>query len=131
LHWKDRSKATFNIALKASLVRKGKKHQITSSNLSSLYWTPYQQLTHHASAGCGMLTGDLLGSGTISGDKEGELGCLFEATQDEGKPIELGNGERLGYLEDGDEVVLEGWCGEGENRVGFGECRGMVLEARE
>jgi fumarylacetoacetase len=78
-----------------------------------------------------MATGDLLGSGTISGDKEGELGCLFEATQDESKMIELGSGEKLGYLEDGDEVVLVGWCGEGENRIGFGECKGMLLEARQ
>ena len=59
------------------------------------------------------------------------MGCLFEATQDESKMIELGSGEKLGYLEDGDEVVLEGWCGEGENRIGFGECKGMLLEARQ
>ena len=112
-------------------VGNNKHHQITTSNLSSLYWTPYQQLTHHASAGCGLATGDLLGSGTISGDNDGELGCLFEATQDGTRDLDLGDGERLAYLEDEDEIVLEGWCGAGEGRIGFGECRGVLLAAME
>ncbi|KAF2712237.1 fumarylacetoacetate hydrolase [Pleomassaria siparia CBS 279.74] len=129
LRWKDRAVGTFDIRLRASLIRNGERHRITSSNMRWLYWTPYQQLAHHASAGCGLETGDLLGSGTISGDNEGELGCLFEATMDGANEMELKGGGKLGYLEDGDEIVLEGWCGEGEERVGFGECRGVLLPA--
>ncbi|KAI1113207.1 fumarylacetoacetate hydrolase [Nemania sp. NC0429] len=131
LRWDDRPTGTFDIRLTASLERAEKRYTVTRSNLRYLYWSPYQQLAHHASAGCGLGTGDLLGSGTISGEHEGELGCLFEATQNGDKPIQFQDGTSLGYLKDYDEVILEGWCGEGENKIGFGECRGILLPASE
>ncbi|KAF2814482.1 fumarylacetoacetate hydrolase [Mytilinidion resinicola] len=129
LKWKEREVGTFDVELTAALVRDQKRYEVTKSNLRWLYWSPYQQLAHHASAGCGLGAGDLLGSGTISGEREGELGCLFEATQGGEKPIQFEDGASLGYLEDHDEVVLEGWCGKGEDRIGFGECRGVLLPA--
>ncbi|KAE8335101.1 hypothetical protein BDV24DRAFT_171551 [Aspergillus arachidicola] len=105
----------------------GERYNTTESNLRYLYWTPYQQLAHHASAGCGIETGDLMGTGTISGQHEGELGCLFEATKGGSRPLEFPNGTTVRYLEDGDEIVLDAWCDNGTGRIGFGECRGKLL----
>lgn len=112
---------------------------MASSNLRYLYWTPFQQLAHHASAACGLGSGDLIGTGTISGDvgstprlkgprltrrpsigpvqhidssgRKTELGCLYEATQAGSKHFELSDGTRMRYLDDGDEVVFRGSCG--------------------
>ena len=138
LAWKGDSDGTLDIKLSVTLLRKGKRHELATSNLRYLYWTPYQQLAHHASAGCGMRTGDLIGTGTVSGDGKGErgekteLGCLFEVTEAGTKSMEMGDREVLRFLEDGDEVVLEGWCGErkGGMKIGFGECRGRIMPAK-
>jgi len=129
--------ATLDIKLRVKLIRNGKEKELATSNLRYLYWTPYQQLTHHAASGCGMQTGDLIGTGTISGsgkDEQGrkiELGCLYEAerTKTDVLPKWEGSSEyEDGYLQDGDEVVLDGWC-EGKDglTLGFGECRGRIL----
>lgn len=136
LTWPEESNAALDIKLRIKLVRDHKEHVLATSNLKYLYWTPYQQLAHHAASGCGMETGDLIGTGTISGsgkDENGqmkELGCLYEAerTQTDVLPRSEGSYE-AGYLEDGDEIILEGWCEDGEGRVvlGFGECRGRIL----
>ncbi|OQV02205.1 hypothetical protein CLAIMM_07440 isoform 2 [Cladophialophora immunda] len=136
LRFKDFEHGTFNIKLAASLERDGKRQQICTSNLRYLYWTPYQQITHHASANCGLRTGDLMGTGTVSGDakdektgKKFELGCLFEATQHASQPIALEGGGKLGYLEDGDSIILSAWCEDSTGRrvLGFGECRGKLV----
>ena len=106
-----------------------------------MYWTPYQQLAHHAASGCGLRTGDLIGTGTISGSGVGqtgekaELGCLYEVEMMGARVMPLledgeGSGYQSGYLEDGDEVLLEGWCvdaGSGKRVLGFGECRGKIV----
>ncbi|KAG0127783.1 hypothetical protein HOY82DRAFT_60683 [Tuber indicum] len=136
LAYGDKAKAALNIKLFAYLERAGKRFKISQSNLRYLYWTPYQQLAHHASAGCGLNAGDLMGTGTISGDavdadgKKLELGCLYEATEGGTKSVRLqaedGSGQaELRYLLDGDEVVFEAWCG--DMKLGFGECRGMLV----
>ncbi|KAH6959586.1 fumarylacetoacetate hydrolase [Ilyonectria sp. MPI-CAGE-AT-0026] len=139
LKWPGKD-GTFNIKLAVDLIRDGKTINLGTSNLRYLYWTPFQQLTHHASAMCGLLTGDLLGTGTISGDavdeegKKCELGCLYEATQAGKREAEFSDGFRIKYLQDGDEVVLRGYCDDQEGResgmrLGFGECRGKILPA--
>jgi fumarylacetoacetase len=87
-------------------------------------------LAHHTITGCNMRTGDLLGSGTISGEAGGEAGCLLEATKGGKEPVVLGTEERT-WLKDGDEVVITGFCGQGETRVGWGGCKGVVLPALE
>ena len=141
LAWKgDGNDGALDVKLSVTLWRKGKKYELATSNLRYLYWTPYQQLAHHASAGCGMRTGDLIGTGTVSGDgrdakgEKTELGCLFEVTEAGTKSRELEGGEVLRFLEDGDEVVLEGWCGESNSKegmkIGFGECRGRIVPAK-
>ena len=104
--------------------------KLSQGNLRDLYWTLAQMLTHHASNGCNLQSGDLLASGTVSGATRDSLGCLLEITRRGAEPLELANGETRKFLEDGDEVILRGYCQrEGHPRIGFGECRGIVLPA--
>ncbi len=101
---------------------------LSSSNMKDLYWTIGQMLTHHASNGCNLQTGDLMATGTISGREKDERGCLLELTWRGKEPIQLPNGETRKFLEDGDEVIMKGFCErEGFRRIGFGECRGTIL----
>ncbi len=101
---------------------------LSRSNLKDLYWTFAQMLTHHASNGCNLQVGDLMASGTVSGKEDSERGCLLEMTKRGAEPVELPNGEIRKFLEDYDEIIMKGFCErEGFRRIGFGECRGMVL----
>lgn len=104
--------------------------RVSRSNFGRMYWTLGQLLTHHASNGCNLRPGDLLGSGTVSGPEKGERGCLLEMTWRGKEPLLLPTGERRAFLEDGDEVVMTGWCERpGAARIGLGECRGTVVPA--
>jgi fumarylacetoacetase len=103
---------------------------LSRSNLRDLYWTLAQMLTHHASNGCNLRTGDLVATGTVSGEEPSARGCLLEITSRGAEPVVLGNGELRSFLEDGDTVILRGHCaGPGTARIGFGECRGTVQPA--
>ena len=85
-------------------------------------------VAHHTSNGCNLRPGDLLASGTISGESDGSRGCLLELTWGGKNPIKLPTGEERKFLEDGDEVIMRGWCErEGVRRIGLGECRGRIL----
>jgi fumarylacetoacetase len=104
--------------------------RVSRSAFADAYWTPAQLLAHHASNGCNLQAGDLLGSGTQSGPNEGEGGSLLELSQGGKAPFVLANGERRTFLEDGDCVVLRAHCeAEGARRIGFGDCAGRVLPA--
>jgi fumarylacetoacetase len=95
------------------------------------YWTVAQLVTHHTVNGCNLQPGDLFGSGTLSGPTLDQAGALIELTTGGKHPLLLPNGESRSYLEDGDAVVIHGWCEKaGAARIGFGECRGTVLPAR-
>jgi len=101
--------------------------RLSRSRLTDLYWTPAQLLAHHASGGCNLQPGDLLGSGTVSGEAKDARGCLLELTWRGTEPVALPTGENRRFLEDGDEVILRGACErEGFARIGFGECRGII-----
>ncbi len=103
---------------------------LSRSNMKDLYWTIGQMLTHHASNGCNLQTGDLMATGTVSGREKTERGCLLELTWRGTEPLELPNGEQRRFLEDGDEIIMKGFCErEGFRRIGFGECRGEILPA--
>jgi len=103
-------------------------HRLSQSNLRSLYWTPAQLVTHHASNGCNLLPGDLLATGTVSGPEDSSAGCLLELTAGGKQPIVLPNGESRRALEDGDQVILRGFCRRsGFPDVSLGECTGTVL----
>lgn len=103
-------------------------HRLSRGNTKDLYWTFAQMLTHHSSNGCNLESGDLIASGTVSGATPESLGSLIEITQRGSNPIELPSGEVRRFLENGDEVIMRGWCErEGFRRIGFGECRGVVV----
>jgi fumarylacetoacetase len=105
-------------------------HLLSRSNTKDLYWTIGQMLTHHASNGCNLQTGDLMATGTVSGREKNERGCLLELTWRGTEPLELPSGEQRRFLEDGDEIIMKGFCErEGFRRIGLGECRGRILPA--
>ncbi len=104
---------------------------LSRSNFRDLYWTMAQLLTHHASNGCNLRAGDLLASGTVSGADKSARGCLLELTSRGRDPITLPSAEQRRFLEDGDEVILRGYCeGDGFRRIGLGACSGTILGAR-
>jgi fumarylacetoacetase len=99
---------------------------ISTSNAKYLYWTFDQQIAHQASNGTPLTWGDLYASGTISGPLEGSFGSLLELTWKGSKPIKVGVEERT-FLEDGDTLILTGYCQGDGFRVGFGSVSGTVL----
>ncbi|MBZ5495199.1 MAG: fumarylacetoacetase [Acidobacteriia bacterium] len=104
--------------------------RISCGNLRDLYWTPAQLIAHHTSNGCNLRPGDLVASGTVSGEQEDERGCLLERTWRGQKPIPLPGGEARAFLQDGDEVILRGYCERpGLARIGFGACSGRIEPA--
>ncbi len=101
---------------------------ISSGTFADMYWTVAQMLAHHTSNGCNMRAGDLLASGTVSGPTKESRGCLLERTWRGAEPLQFPTGETRKFLEDGDEVIIRGFCeAEGHVRIGFGECRGTVI----
>ncbi|QDL99164.1 fumarylacetoacetase [Rhodopseudomonas palustris] len=105
--------------------------RISATNFKYMYWSSVQQLVHHASSGCAMSVGDLLGSGTVSGPQKDQLGSLLELSWNGTEPLQLPSGESRSFLEDGDSLVMRGWCQGDGYRVGFGEVEGTVLAASE
>lgn len=104
--------------------------RISQGSALDLYWTFGQMLAHHASNGCNMRAGDMLGSGTISGPLPTNRGCLLELTRRGAEPVSLPNGDTRAFLEDGDEVTLRAFAERaGAVRIGFGECRGVITPA--
>lgn len=103
---------------------------LATSNFKYSYWTMAQMLTHHTVNGCNMRAGDLLGTGTLSGPSSDQACALIELTQGGKNPVSLSNGETRAFLEDGDTIVIRGFCQrEGSARIGFGEAAGTVLPA--
>ena len=103
-------------------------HLLSRGTARDLYWTPAQMIVHHTSNGCNLRPGDLLGTGTISGEPETSLGCLLERTRMGASPLTLPTGEARTYLEDGDEITLRAFAKrEGLPGIGFGSCTGMVI----
>jgi fumarylacetoacetase len=103
---------------------------LSRGSLGDMYWTMAQMVAHHTSNGCNLMAGDLLASGTVSGPERESAGCLLELTEGGKRAIALPTGEERRFLEDGDEVILRGWCERpGFRRIGLGECRGLILPA--
>lgn len=102
---------------------------ICQTNFKYMYWSMAQQLTHHTIAGCNVQVGDLMGSGTISGSKIDSYGSLLELTWNTTKPITLSNGENRSFLEDGDRVIMKGYCEKDGIRIGFGQVENTILAA--
>jgi fumarylacetoacetase len=106
-------------------------HRLSQGNAAAaMYWSAAQIVAHHASNGCNLQPGDLIGTGTLSTDRDDGLGSLLEISRGGKQPIALPSGETRSFLEDGDEVTLRAWCErDGAVRIGFGECSGRVVPA--
>ena len=121
----------FDIALEVWMQPKGahRPSLLSKTNYARLYYSAAEQLCHHASGGCGMNTGDVLGSGTISGPDKSEYGSLMELSWAGRAPFVLDSGETRTFIEDGDTMILSGAAhGEGY-QIGFGSCSGTILPA--
>jgi fumarylacetoacetase len=104
--------------------------QLSVSSFRHSYWTVAQMVAHHTVNGCNLKAGDMFGSGTQSGPTEAEAGSMLELSNGGKQSILLNNGEKRTFLEDGDNVIMKGWCeAKGATRIGFGKVTGMVLAA--
>ncbi len=139
-HANNRARGTLDIHLRVGIESAARRAAgvgqaiVSQTTFKHQYWTIAQMLTQHTVGGCNMQSGDLLGSGTISGPTAAEAGALLELTLGGKQPMTLsGPGapdEQRGFLADGDAVVFEAWCEKpGCARIGFGENRGLVLPA--
>jgi fumarylacetoacetase len=120
---------TYDINLEVQLATPETKQPVAVSrtNLRYVYWTLAQQLAHATSNGATARAGDLFATGTISGASPGSYGSLIELTWRGERPINLPAGSTRTFLEDGDTVIMRGWCeAPGRPRIGFGEVRGAV-----
>lgn len=132
----NRREGAFDIQLQVGLQTKTMRETgqgdatICRTSYRHAYWTVAQMLAHHTVNGCNLQSGDLFGSGTLSGPTLDQAGALIELTTGGKNPLQLPGGEQRTYLEDGDAVVIRGWCEKaGAPRIGFGECAGTILPA--
>jgi len=130
----NRQDGAFDIQLEVGLLTLRMRNEgrpaarICRTSYRYAYWTLAQLIAHHTVNGCNLNPGDLLGTGTLSGPTADQAGALIELTNGGRDPLQLPNGETLTYLEDGDAVVLRGWCAaEGAARIGLGECWGRII----
>jgi fumarylacetoacetase len=104
--------------------------RLSRASFKDMYWTLGQMVAHHTSNGCPIRAGDLIASGTVSGPEKGNRGCLLELSWKGTEPVRLPHGGQRTFLEDGDEVILTGYCArDGFVRIGLGSCRGAIEPA--
>lgn len=121
-------KNSFDIHLEVSIAPEGgDPSTIAKSNFKYMYWTMSQQLAHHTSNGCKVLSGDLMGSGTISGTTPDSYGSMLELAWQGTKPVSLQNGEKRTSIQDFDTVHLKGFCEKDGVRIGFGMVETKLL----
>jgi fumarylacetoacetase len=132
-HPSNRSRGAISIELEAWLETARHRQErrpaqrLSRTSFCHQYWTIAQMVAHHTVGGCNLQSGDLLGSGTISGPTPGEAGALIELTEGGRNPLTLDNGDRRAFLEDGDAIILRGWCEKPHfARIGFGEVYGQI-----
>jgi fumarylacetoacetase len=132
----DRAHGGLAITLEASIASEAMRRagtaplRLAQTSSANLYWTVAQMVAHHACNGCNLETGDLFGSGTISGPDKSSWGSLLELTERGREPLALPSGEARRFIEDGDEIIFRGYCvKDGFARIGFGECRAIILPA--
>ena len=120
----------YNIDLEVGLTPKGSTETvICQTNYNEMYYSAAQQLAHHSTSGCPMTSGDVLGSGTISGPEKHQRGSLLELSWGAKEPITLDSGHERSFLDDGDTLTLRGAAKGDGYQIGFGECSGTVLPA--
>ena len=133
----DQQAGAFAITLEVSLASAKMReaglpaHKLSSGPASNMYWTVAQMIAHHASNGCDLNPGDLLGTGTISGPTRDAFGSLIELSSGGRDPVALTGGETRAFLEDGDALTLSGYASaRGFRTIGFGACEGVIQPAR-
>ncbi len=120
------------VSLQTAMMREQGIAPVTlgESSFADSYWTTAQMLAHHSSNGCNLQPGDFFGSGTQSGPNEDQWGSLLEVSRGGKRAITLPSGESRSFLQDGDEVIMSGWCeAEGAARIGFGTAQATILPA--
>jgi fumarylacetoacetase len=132
----DQAAGGLDITLEAYILTKQMRNEgtppfrLSRGSFALVYWTVAQMVAHHTSNGCNLEVGDLMGSGTVSGPEPESWASLLELSRGGREPIVLPTGETRRFLEDGDEVVLRGYCERaGFARIGFGECRAVIEPA--
>ena len=108
----------------------GEETTVCQSNFKHMYWNMAQQLAHHTVNGCNINIGDMMASGTISGKEENSFGSMLELSWGGTQPIQLKDGSKRKFIEDGDTVTMRGYAQNGDIRVGFGEVSAKVLPAK-
>ncbi len=117
----------FDIHLKASVVVGENKTILTETNSKYVYWSVGQQVAHHTINGCNLRAGDLLSSGTISGEEKESYGSMLELTENGSQEITISGGKKRTFFEDKDTVIIEGYCKNEQVHIGFGRCMGTIL----
>lgn len=129
-HLRDCGPMLYDIDLEVSLAPQGQEPRtLARTNYREMYYSSAQQLAHHTTSGCPMRSGDLLGSGTISGPERHQRGSLLELSWGGKEPLELSTGQSRSFLQDGDKLTLSGQAQGDGYLIGFGECSGVVLPA--
>jgi fumarylacetoacetase len=119
---------SYDINLEVSIQPKGAKETVVSkSNFKYMYWNMSQQLAHHTINGCPVNSGDMMGSGTISGPTEDSYGSMLELTWKGEKPLKMNNGTERKFIDDNDTVIMRGYCEKDGTRIGFGEVSTKLL----
>lgn len=123
-----KGKKSYDIQLEVALRPKSAKETVVSkTNFKYMYWNMSQQLAHHTINGCPINSGDMMGSGTISGPTEDSFGSMLELTWKGEKPITLKDGKARTFIEDYDTVIMRGHCEKDGTRIGFGEISTQLL----
>jgi fumarylacetoacetase len=129
---KSAGKNSFDIHLEVDITpQHGRPTTVCKSNFKHMYWDISQQLAHHTVNGCPVNSGDMMGSGTISGPTPDSYGSMLELSWKGQKPVKLNDGSERKFIEDYDTVTLRGYCGNSDVRIGFGEVRNQVLPIYE
>lgn len=131
-HLRDPARQTYDIGMKVEIVSgDGATATVAgTSNVRDLYWSSRQMVAHAVSAGAALRTGDILATGTVSGDGEDARGCMLELTEGGARPFRLGDGSERAFLHDGDVVRMTAVAGDENSGVGFGECVGRLVGSR-
>ncbi|MBV2196191.1 MAG: fumarylacetoacetase [Flavobacterium sp.] len=128
----QKGEKAFDINLEVAIQPENVEETVVSrSNFKYMYWSMAQQLAHHTINGCRVNSGDMMGSGTISGPTEDSFGSMLELTWGGQKPLKMKDGSERKFINDNDTVIIRGYCQKGNLRIGFGEVSSKLLPAVE
>ena len=128
----EEGESSFDIEIQTSIQPKKEKETLVSTtNFKNLYWSISQQLAHQTVNGCNVRSGDLYGSGTISGKEKSSYGSMLELSWKGTEPLIMSDGSERKFIQDGDTVIMRAHCKNDDLRIGFGECVGRIKKARK